>query len=296
MTDAFPRVPFALSGTGGRGALLAWTVAFQGAALAVLAWGPLDMAGPWVRLAVYGAFGVSFAAWTGAVVRRLHDTGRSGWFALLFSLPVVGLALLLWALVAPARQLDPDRFRPALRYDVGALVLILIVAVFASRAFWSPHRMPTEAMAPTMPRGALFVSHRVGRDAPRPGDVVMVAIPVPGGKTRRTVARVIASGGQRVGLAAGVPVLDGTAAGRSACPGADCRVETLPGGRSYRIRAADRPTDASDTLVPDGALFLLADNRRSARDSRLSPEAGGLGLVPLSAVEGHVLTSGGILR
>lgn len=34
------------------------------------------------------------------LIRRLHDTDRSGWYALLFLIPIIGFAFLIWLSVA----------------------------------------------------------------------------------------------------------------------------------------------------------------------------------------------------
>ena len=42
-------------------------------------------------------------------VRRLHDLNRSGWFVLLYLVPVVGLFLLIWLMFCPGNSLaNPD--------------------------------------------------------------------------------------------------------------------------------------------------------------------------------------------
>lgn len=46
-----------------------------------------------------------------AGARRLHDTGRSGWWQLAVAVPVVGLALLLWFWSRPP-ELRENRFGP----------------------------------------------------------------------------------------------------------------------------------------------------------------------------------------
>ncbi|PWJ20982.1 signal peptidase I [Jannaschia seohaensis] len=290
MTARALRRSFVLSGTGGRRALFAWTVVYHVAALGILAWGPLDTLGPWGRLVCYGALGLASTAWVCAIVRRLHDMGRSGWFAPLFAIPVVGLAPLAWALTAAPRPLDPDRFRPKRRYRIASIVMLLCVALFASRAFWAPHRMVSVAMVPTITQGTPFVSYRFGPGRYGPGEIVLVTVTASDGRTRRLVARVVATAGQSVALQDGVPVLDGVPATHAPCPLAACTVETLPDGVSYRIRTDPSSRPMAAVTVPEGALFLLADNRIAARDSRIPPEEGGLGLVPVSAVEGRVLT------
>ncbi|WP_209313594.1 signal peptidase I [Jannaschia formosa] len=294
MTEDALRRPFTLSGTGGRRGLLGWTVVYHVAALAILAWGPLEASPTWIRLLCYAAFGLASAAWLCAIVRRLHDMGRSGWFAPLFAIPVVGLAPLAWALTAPSRPLDPARFSPAPRYTIATAFLLILVALFASRAFWTPHRMVSVAMAPTLDQGAPFLSHRIGLGRIDPGDVVLVGTRGADGEMRRLVARVVATGGQTVALEDGVPILDGTPAAHAPCPEAACTVERLPGGTAYRVRLDPARTEMAAVTVPEGMLFLLADNRSAPRDSRLPVDEGGLGLVPVAAVEGHVLAAGSL--
>ena len=74
--------------------------------------------------------------------------------------------------------------------------------------------------------------------------------------------------------------------------GALCRYprfrETLD-GRSYDTLDLGL-TEQDDTLpviVPEGHVFLMGDNRDNSRDSRFSPEQGGLGLLPVENIVGR---------
>jgi signal peptidase I len=86
-----------------------------------------------------------------------------------------------------------------------------------------------------------------------------------------------------------LPALRGTAAdGTPVCRFPAWR-ETLPNGRSYTvIDLAETPLDNRPPVtVPEGHLFLMGDNRDNSSDSRVPPEIGGLGLVPVENIVGR---------
>ena len=69
--------------------------------------------------------------------------------------------------------------------------------------------------------------------------------------------------------------------------------ETLPEGRSYRvIDQVDNPRadDVAPTMVPEGHLFLMGDNRDDSLDSRYSTAEGGIGFVPTENLIGRATT------
>lgn len=286
LTDV-PRL--GLWGSGGRLALLAWTVAFQAIALLVVLGGPPEAAGTGARILLYGLFGLSFAAWMAAIIRRLHDMGRSGWFAALFAIPAIGLALLVWALFATARPVDPSRFARAPRYVLGALALLLVAAALASRAFWAPHRLVTDSMAPGLPRGTLFVSVAAGRGDLAAGEVVTYRLTDGDGLGRLHVARVLALPGQSFALEDGVPRIDGRLASQGPCDRpAACLRETLPGGTAYDVAAPVLPPTLGSVTVPEGKLLVLHDGLSATTGTRIPARTDGTGLVPRDAVTGQV--------
>ncbi|WP_448586795.1 signal peptidase I [Thermaurantiacus sp.] len=86
-----------------------------------------------------------------------------------------------------------------------------------------------------------------------------------------------------------LPALLGTAADGTPVCRFPALKETLPNGRSYLVLdLAKTPLDnRPPIIVPDGFLFLMGDNRDNSSDSRVPPEAGGLGLVPFENIVGR---------
>ena len=108
--------------------------------------------------------------------------------------------------------------------------------------------------------------------------------PVP--KVRVADAEVPVSGNTRCYL----PVFETAAAdGTRLCRYPRYR-ETLPGGRSYDVLdlGTTPQDDTPPILVPEGALFLMGDNRDNSMDSRFpATPGGGIGIVPQENLVGR---------
>jgi signal peptidase I len=67
-------------------------------------------------------------------------------------------------------------------------------------------------------------------------------------------------------------------------------LETNPEGRQYITYdfGPDNPVDNTGVyIVPEGDYFMMGDNRDNSLDSRVSPEAGGVGFVPAENLVGR---------
>lgn len=264
---------------------------------------------------VYPPLGLILVWWTATVVRRLHEAGHSGAWAVLLAVPVLGLFVSLAALLL--RSDRPYNNSHAGLRAAGTVVQVLLAVFWLSRGFWAPYWSDTEAMKPTLMVGDYHVVRYAGADSLSRGDIVVFRHPVTGAAA---VSRLIAVPGDRVKMLRGAPVLNGVAlptqeegtlreafqpqgpAGvMPRCSntvvglGGTCELavwrEALPDGRSYLVGNVEDGAFADETeevTVPAGQLFFLGDNRDSATDSRFAQGAGGLGFVPAENVIGRV--------
>lgn len=151
-----------------------------------------------------------------------------------------------------------------------AVMLVLLVVAILQRGAVVAH-VDGDSMSPAAPDGSTVL---LRRDGPvTRGDLVVVEPPPQWRGSGRIVKRVVAVGGDRVSCcdrATGAVVVNGEAVAES----------YLAGGHAGSF--------AFDATIPDGALWLLGDNRAVSIDSRAHVNAPGGGAVDGAFVVGVV--------
>ena len=243
--------------------------------------------------------------------RRLYDAGKSRGWALLTLIPGWGLAAGLIIALLPQRRgmiWANNGGRVA-----GLLLIMFLILLGVLRVWWVPFAVLSESMKPALLVGD-YVIAKAGERAAR-GDIVLIHR---GGVGAQDVKRVIGLAGDIVALRGGQVWLNGAAllqlpqgdfveimgvqgplGERPRCEnglvgaGAICRKsrlrEVMPDGRGYfvlNIETGGVGDDMAEFTVPDGALFVLGDNRDASMDSRFGEGLGGLGFVGETSVLG----------
>jgi signal peptidase I len=141
------------------------------------------------------------------------------------------------------RKAHERRSNAPLVVAAALLLTLVLVRIFVAE----PFRIPSESMVPTLKPGDQALVNKLSGE-PHRGDLIAFHAPRTG---EILLKRVVATGGQRVGIEDGVLVVD---------------------GRRQRERYAD--PDAIDSVyfgpitVPRGDVFVLGDNRANSEDSR----------------------------
>jgi len=206
--------------------------------------------------------------------------------------------------------------------SVGQFVLILAIVVFTKTVAAEAYYVPSGSMQPTLLIGdELMVSkfsygysrysvpfglgpsrpERLFGRMPARGDVIVFRLPSDPSQTY--VKRVIGLPGDRLQMRDGrlwingtmLPVRhDGDGSVEMEDGGSEVaalNIETLPGGREHPIYKFAGTGELDNTEVFDvtpGHVFVMGDNRDDSADSRLAPQAGGVGLVPVENLVGRV--------
>lgn len=153
------------------------------------------------------------------------------------------------------------RWRPVIA------VVVLVAGVATARLTVSdPVRVTSASMAPTVCTGDVVVINHLG---PRRGlavdDIVTFASPTDGSEQ---IKRVVAVGGQSVGIADAVLEVDGR-----------------PVEEPYVDRKTIDGVYFGPVTVPAGSVFVMGDNRELSIDSRT------FGPLPVNAIDGRLATT-----
>jgi signal peptidase I len=156
---------------------------------------------------------------------------------------------------APRRRRRPS----LLTVGLALVVLIVVVKIFVAE----PFRIPSQSMEPTLRPGDQTLVWKLGAKAPDRGDLVAFHAPRTG---EILLKRVVAVGGDTVGLEDGVLVVD---------------------GRKVREPYADPKAIDSVYFGPvkvrPGTIFVMGDNRANSEDSR------DFGAVPTGRIIGRAV-------
>ncbi len=310
--------PFRLRSTARRRVLLA-ALAVYVALVALRTW--LELDGDWWRWSRLAAALtiVALAALLATMVRRLHDIGRPGGWVLLGLIPYVNIGLVLALLVWPPASRKRNESGLGTVLGVAGLAVLGLMAVL--RLFLQPYWIPSEQMKPALLVGDfVMVRYLAAEDVVR-GDVIVFRHSVSG---RDFIMRAVGLPGDTVQMKDGRLWLNGAEVPQEAngtftevmgpqgpmhirprCEngpvgdGGQCRrsrlTETLPaegydGGRKYDVLNIDASSYADNTdlfTVPEGAFFVMGDNRDNSNDSRFSRGVGGVGMVEADNIIGR---------
>ena len=172
---------------------------------------------------------------------------------------------------APRPRRSPGQWAVLVAREVGIVAAIVVaLAIVARLVIGQVAYVADDAMEPSLSAGDRVIVTTWGQ--PGPGEVVLVRSPEGWAATAETaVSRIIAVGGQRVACCddAGRITVDGD-----------------PLDEPYVAGATDQLD--FDVVVPDGRVFVLADDRSTARDSRALLDTEG-GTLPVDDVLGRVI-------
>ena len=202
---------------------------------------------------------------------------------------------------------------------VKTIVYALLIALFLRVIFFQPFTIPSASMEPNLYEGdyvivskysygyskhsipfspPLFHGRILGQQPSR-GDIVVFKLPSDGHTDY--IKRVIGLPGDRVQMRAGLLYVNDKLVAREPLSPVRTDVgygmirevaryqERLESGRTFVTQdmGTDGELDNTDVfVVPDGHYFMMGDNRDNSSDSRVTPEAGGVGFVPAENLEG----------
>jgi signal peptidase I len=216
-----------------------------------------------------------------------------------------------------ARKKEEGGLWETIKVVVQALVIALVVRTF----LFQPFNIPSGSLIPTLligdylfvskysygyshfsfPLSPDFFSGRILASSPKRGDVAVFKLPRDG--QTDYIKRVIGLPGDKIQLKDARLFINGQEVKREATAPVETKdqfdrdvqvptyIETLPGGVSHLIIQRDGDSGFYSNTpvyeVPPGEYFMMGDNRDNSTDSRVAPEQGGVGYVPLENFVGR---------
>jgi signal peptidase I len=246
------------------------------------------------------ALGILLIQWTARVWQQNPSA------ILTTGAPIVAAILGLWSVTVTmlmlARVQQFGFWRTIVSYAIGAILLMLLIALVIRTFLFQPFNMPSGSMEPTLIIGDYFFvskypygysryslpfspplfSGRIFGAQPRNGDVVVFRLPRD--PSVDYVKRVVGLPGDRIQMIQGQLYLNGMPVKRERLadiiedgrPAKHWR-ETLPNGASYEtLDLIDNgPLDNTPIyVVPPDQYFMLGDNRDNSQDSRITTAHG----------------------
>jgi signal peptidase I len=200
---------------------------------------------------------------------------------------------------------------------VEALLIALVVRTF----LFQPFNIPSGSMIPTLlvgdylfvskysygysrfsfPFGFAPITGRVFESPPKRGDVAVFKLP--SDTSTDYIKRVIGLPGDHIQMKLGRLYINGAEVPRKPIPDITTEdayghrvkvpsyIETLPGGVSHVIIQLDGDNgfyaNTQVFTVPPNDYFMMGDNRDNSTDSRVPPDQGGVGYVPVENFVGR---------
>jgi signal peptidase I len=196
----------------------------------------------------------------------------------------------------------------------------LVIALFLRVLLFQPFTIPSASMEPNLYEGDYVVvtkfsygysrhsipfsppifKGRIFSKAPQRGDIAVFKTP----RDNHTdlIKRVIGLPGDRIQMKQGLLYINDKQVPRVQLPSVREDIgegyirevarfqETLPNGKSYVTQdfGPDGQLDNTEVYtVPAGDYFMMGDNRDNSADSRVPPEAGGVGYLPAENLVGR---------
>jgi signal peptidase I len=193
---------------------------------------------------------------------------------------------------SPAEDREGERGRRTWR-ELPVLVLVALVVAIVIKSFLvQAFYIPSASMEPTLRQGDRVLVCRIcyRLSEMRRGDVIVFSDPAPSPADGGAFGAFVRWLGEGIGLAQ--PQDEDFIKRVIGLPGdvVELRAgELIVNGQPVPEPYLDPRNDTRSfgpVTVPDGDLFVLGDNRLVSGDSRLTPDEGGVGMVPESNVIG----------